>query len=157
MGIDLKWVDLRDRTAIDVIRDLFLEYQTELGIDLCFQGFKDELASLPGVYAPPKGALMLVSEGELPLGCGALRDLGDSVAELKRIYVRPSYRGKGLGRSITYALLEEAKRLDYLEVKLDTLRRLESAVSLYRSLGFFEVAPYNFNPEPDIVYMQRSL
>jgi GNAT superfamily N-acetyltransferase len=142
------------------IRDaqrLFRIYQEGLGIDLDFQGFEHELATLPGKYGPPGGALVVVYDGEDAIACGALKDLGDGIAEVKRLYVAPSHRGNGLGRTITERLMDRARSMGYHTVRLDTLRRLEAAVSLYRRMGFQEIAPYNFNPEPDIVYLERPL
>ncbi|HTQ11929.1 MAG TPA: GNAT family N-acetyltransferase [Fimbriimonadaceae bacterium] len=138
-------------------RDLFVEYQTELGIDLGFQGFEEELAGLPGKYAAPSGVLLVVQEDGKAIGCGALRDLGDGVCELKRIYVRPSARRRGLARAISRRLLDFARQAGYKRARLDTLRRLPGAVELYRSLGFEFIEPYNFNPHPDIVYLERGL
>ena len=141
-----------------MVREMFEEYQTELGIDLCFQGFQDELEGLPGKYGPPRGALMLVLDGEAVAACGALRDLGDDIAELKRLYVRPGYRGSGLGRRVTQVLMDRARELEYRLLRLDTLRTLTAALSLYRSLGFEETEPYNDGAAGlDIVYLERRL
>ncbi len=137
-------------------RALFEEYHVELGVDLCFQGFQEELETLPGRYAPPSGALLMLLDGDQIAGCGALRDLGDGIAEVKRMMVRPDFRGKGFGRAILLALLEKAKELGYTKVRLDTLRRLTAAINLYQAEGFTEIPPYNPNPEPDIVYLERS-
>lgn len=136
---------------------MFEEYAEELGIDLCFQGFTEELASLPGKYGPPRGGLVVVFDEEAPIACGALRELDADTVELKRIYVRPSHRGTGLGRTITLDLMAKSRDLGYTIVRLDTLRRLSPAVHLYESLQFVEIQPYNFNPEPDIVYLERPL
>ena len=155
--LSYEWVHHSDHGLIPTVRELFEEYSNELGIDLCFQGFSEELASLPGKYAPPKGGLVVVLDTETPIACGALRELEPDLAELKRIYVRPDHRGRGLGLAITLALMDRARTLGYQRVRLDTLRRLAPAVRLYSSLGFTEIEPYNFNPEPDIVYMERQL
>lgn len=150
------WIGEGD-PRLAAVRELFEEYQRGLGVDLGFQGFQAELARLPGKYGPPGGALLLVEEEGRPAACGALWPLSDAVCELKRIYVRPEWRGQSLGRAISEALMERARALGYATVRLDTLRRLAPALTLYRSLGFEEVAPYNFNPEPDIVYLERPL
>ena len=142
---------------VPIARELFLEYRAELGIDLGFQGFEEELADLPGKYAAPAGLLLLVYDGERPVACGALRDLGDETCELKRIYVRPEARRRGLATVISSRLLDFARSRGYRRARLDTLRRLPGAVELYRELGFEFIEPYNFNPEPDIVYMERGL
>ncbi|MFI5386699.1 MAG: GNAT family N-acetyltransferase [Fimbriimonadales bacterium] len=146
-----------DPERIATSRELFLEYQRELGVDLCFQGFEEELRTLPGKYSPPSGRLLLVYEEGRPIACGALRDLGDGVCEIKRIYVRPEARRRGLARTISNRLLDFGRETGYRTVKLDTLRRLTGAIELYEQLGFRFIEPYNFNPEPDIVYMERTL
>lgn len=144
------------RSDPDVARALFEEYQAELGVDLEFQSFRDELATLPGKYAPPRGVLYVVFVDGAPAGCGALRPL-DDIAEIKRVYVRPAFRRRGIARELSERLIADAARLGYRAVRLDTLRRLAGPLDLYRSLGFAEIPPYNENPEPDIVYLERTL
>lgn len=146
-----------DEARIDLCRELFEEYQRELGIDLCFQGFPEELASLPGKYSPPSGCLLLVFDGENPVACGALRDIGNGCCELKRIYVRPSARRRGLARAISEQLIAFGRNRGYQAARLDTLKRLTGAIELYEQLGFRFIEPYNYNPEADIVYMERAL
>lgn len=155
--IDLLVVGPDDSSRIATVRELFLEYQAELGIDLCFQGFEEELAGLPGKYAAPSGRLLLALDGSRAIGCGAVRDLGDAVCELKRIYVRPEARRRGLARLLSEELIAFGFAAGYQRMRLDTLKRLAGAIDLYRHLGFSEIEPYNFNPEPDIVYMERNL
>lgn len=141
-----------------VARELFLEYQDFLPIDLCFQGFAEELANLPTIYGPPRGSLLLGRDSEGAIeGCGALRDLGGAVAEIKRMFLREAARGHGLGRVLLQRLLDSAKQIGYREVKLDTLARLTNAVRLYRSFGFEEIRPYNENPEEDVLYFSKKL
>lgn len=151
----LKWI--WDDIDLTVVRELFEEYQTELAVDLCFQGWTEELNGLPGKYAPPSGCLLLIYDGHEPVGCGALRDLGDGVCEMKRLYLRPSQRGSGLGREVSEKLMQRARELGYARIRLDTLRRLVPAIKLYQALGFEEIEPYNYNPEDDIVYFEREL
>jgi GNAT superfamily N-acetyltransferase len=136
---------------------MFADYQTELGIDLCFQGFAEELDTLPGPYAEPAGRLFLYTDDSGPAGVGALKPLKDGSVELKRIYLVPVARGKGYGRAISEHLLAEARSMSYGLAKLDTLARLTTAVALYRSLGFTETTAYNVNPEPDILYFELNL
>lgn len=155
--ITLVPVGAEDRELIEVARELFREYQRELGIDLCFQSFDEELASLPGKYARPAGLLLLAHDDGEPVACGAVRDLGEDVCEIKRIYVRPRARRRGLARTISEHLMDFGRTAGYRTVRLDTLRRLTGALALYHDLGFSETRPYNFNPEPDIVYMERPL
>lgn len=155
--LSFRSVDRGDAALIETVRTMFREYAQELGIDLCFQGFEEELIHLPGNYGPPGGCLLLGLVAGEAAACGALRDLGDDVCELKRIYVRPAFRGHGGGRTMSQELLRRAEQMGYRAARLDTLARLEPALALYRSLGFREIPPYNYNPEPDIVYFERPL
>jgi putative acetyltransferase len=138
-------------------RALFEEYQRELGVDLCFQGFARELATLPGDYAPPRGRLLIARDAGEAVGCVALRPLGDADCEMKRMYVRPSHRGTGLGRALAGRIVDEARALGYRAMKLDTLPRLATAISLYRSLGFVETGRYNDNPVEGVRYLALEL
>jgi ribosomal protein S18 acetylase RimI-like enzyme len=138
---------------------LFREYADWLGIDLSFQGFEAELASLPGKYAAPTGALMLAysPEGEV-LGCVAVRPLeGSTVCEMKRLYVRPAARGLGIGAALVAAIIEAAETLGYREMKLDTLPSMPEALALYRRFGFSEIPAYYHNPVPGTVYLGKRL
>jgi GNAT superfamily N-acetyltransferase len=150
-------LDVATEEQLPLIRQMFRDYERELDIDLCFQGFEEELASLPGKYGPPRGVLLVASVGEEVAGCGAIRDLGDGICELKRIYVRPEYRGRNIGKSISSALLDRAAALGYHTAKLDTLSKLKPAIKLYQDLGFQVTEPYNFNAGHDIVYMELRL
>jgi len=154
---------------IAAVRALFLEYAKWLDVDLCFQGFDQELAALPGAYAPPLGRLLLAGEPGGALGCIALRPLqakaghddGTEAApvtgEVKRLYLRPESRCGGWGRRLAEALLAEARAIGYRELKLDTLEWMTAARNLYASLGFAECKPYYRNPLPGVVYMARTL
>ncbi len=142
---------------LDLVRTLWREYQGAIGVDLCFQGFERELETLPGAYARPGGRILLAREGNAPAGCGALRPLGPGIAELKRMWVRPAFRGRKLGRLVAEALLEAARSEGYRAVRLDTLGTMREARALYRSLGFREIPAYYGNPLPDVVYMELSL
>ena len=134
-------------------RELFSEYQAALGVDLCFQGFAEELASLPGKYT---SLLLAFSDGK-PLGCAALRPFDDADGEMKRLYVRPAGRGRGIGRMLAARVIDEARRAGYRRVVLDTLPSMKEAQALYRSLGFREVAPYYANPIPGTSYLALPL
>lgn len=146
-----------DTDMISAVRELFLEYQESLGIDFCFQGFEEELATLPGKYGPPDGRLILVYDDADLVACGALRPLGDGIAELKRIYIRPRARRRGLGRKVSEELIAFASTRGYQAVRLDTLKRLSGASELYENLGFTSIPPYNDNPIPDVTYMEKKL
>jgi ribosomal protein S18 acetylase RimI-like enzyme len=142
---------------LSLAADLFREYQAAIGVDLCFQGFEAELAGLPGAYAPPAGRLLLLSVDGEPAGCGAMRPIAPGVAELKRMWVRPAYRGRSLGRTVAEALLEAARAGGYRVARLDTLETMTAARGLYRSLGFREIPAYYENPLPGVVYMERPV
>ena len=146
---------------LEAVRAIFLEYADSLGVDLCFQQFDDELATLPGEYAPPRGALFLASvDGEVA-GCCALRPLDTAdypnAAEMKRLYVRKPFRNFGLGRQLAEATLDAAREAGYASVLLDTLDEMETARALYEELGFQEIPPYYHNPIAGAHYLKATL
>lgn len=131
---------------VEACRELFVEYQGALGVSLCFQDFDRELATLPGAYSRPRGRLLLARVAGEPAACAALRPLGERDAEMKRLYVRPRFRGMGLGSALAEIVIDEARALGYASVKLDTLPQMREAQALYGKLGFREIGPYNDNP-----------
>ncbi len=143
---------------IAIARTLFEEYAASIGIDLCFQGFSEELKGLPGKYAPPDGGLFIATVNDQPAGCVALRPLeAPLVAELKRLYVRPTGRGLGLGLALTQKAIQRAREAGYRTIRLDTLPTMVDAQRLYRRLGFKEITAYRFNPVPGVTYMELEL
>lgn len=137
---------------------LFEEYASGLGISLCFQNFDRELANLPGDYAAPDGRLLLASENDQLAGCIAMRKLYPGVCEMKRLFLRPAYRGKGLGRVLVESIIDEARKLGYTHMRLDTLPgRMDKAIALYQSIGFAEIGPYYENPVEGAKFMELDL
>ena len=147
---------------ISQARELFLEYANSLGFSLCFQNFDKELADLPGDYAPPEGRLLLAEYEGLLAGCVALHKLPSNadagICEMKRLYLRPQFRGKGLGRALADRIIAEARQAGYSRMRLDTVEPvMRDAVAMYRRLGFGEIAPYCSNPIAGALYMELRL
>jgi ribosomal protein S18 acetylase RimI-like enzyme len=143
---------------LEEARTLFKEYEAGLGISLCFQSFDQELANLPGDYAPPQGRLLLAREHDQLLGCIALRSVGPTTCEMKRLFVRPEYRARGLGRVLVEAIIEEARKIGYANMRLDTLPgKMDRAIALYRSIGFVEIPPYYNTPVDTTTFMELDL
>jgi putative acetyltransferase len=142
---------------LPLIKEIFEEYASSLGFDLHFQEFKRELAELPGEYSPPKGRLLLAVRDDRIAGCVALRKLGEGSCEMKRLYVRPEFRGKGIGRKLAEAIIDEARKIGYTQMRLDTVPFMKEAIALYLSLGFKEIKPYRFNPIEGTKFMELDL
>ena len=143
---------------IQQARVLFEEYASGVGISLCFQNFDQELKNLPGDYAPPDGRLLLAAEDDQLAGCIALRKLAPRTCEIKRLFVRPAYRGKRLGRVLVESVIDEARKLGYTQMRLDTLPgRMDKAIALYHALGFVEIGPYCENPVEGAKFMELDL
>jgi putative acetyltransferase len=158
MAPGLTIADAESATQIAQARELFLEYAQSLGFSLCFQSFDQELAGLPGDYAAPAGRLLLAEyEGQLA-GCVALHRLGPEIGEMKRLYLRPQFRGKGVGRALAEKVIAEARRIGYRKMRLDTVEPImKDAVAMYRRLGFREIEPYRLNPIAGAMYMELEL
>ena len=139
---------------MDLVRVLFREYQAFIAVDLCFQSFEEELAALPGRYAPPQGAILIAGDGA---GVVALRALDPFTAEMKRLFVRPSQQGTGLGRALAEAVIDVARSRGYSRLRLDTLPQMGTAIAMYRRLGFVDIAPYTANPIAGALYLELAL
>lgn len=155
---DFRLSQAESPTQIAQIRELFLEYEKSIGFSLCFQSFDKELAGLPGDYAPPDGRLLLAENDGQSAGCIALHKIETGICEMKRLYLRPQFRGKGLGRLLAHRIIEEARVIGYQRMRLDTVEPvMKDAVAMYRKLGFREIAPYRANPIPGALYMELML
>ena len=146
---------IRAATFADLpeIRTMLREYAAWLEVDLCFQNFEQELAALPGEYAPPRGRLLISPAA----GCVALRPLEQDVCEMKRLFVRPEHRGSGLGRLLVQAIIAEARAIGYRRMRLDTMPKMDRAQGLYATLGFHEIEAYRYNPEPGTRFLELDL
>jgi ribosomal protein S18 acetylase RimI-like enzyme len=142
------------RADVAEVRQLFEEYAQSLGVDLSFQGFGDELASLPGAYSAPGGRLLLAGDEARAVGCVGVRWLESGICEMKRLYVRPEARGRGVARKLAEAAIAFGKSANYHAMRLDTLPTMAAAQELYRQLGFRDVAPYRYNPVPGTSFME---
>ncbi len=148
----------RSQEDIAACKALFIEYAESMDFDLCFQDFEGELADFPGKYALPTGELLLARQKEHAVGVVGMRDLGDKICEMKRLYVRDIARGSGLGEELAKAIIDRAHLLGYRAMRLDTIPgHHDMAIRLYRSLGFQEIPPYCYNPIPGAVYMELKL
>jgi putative acetyltransferase len=142
---------------LDVVRRLFREYADATGACECFEGLGNEIAGLPGPYGPPAGQLLLAELDGRSAGCVALRKLDDGISEMKRLYVRPEFRGRKLGRQLAEAIIADARRIGYRAIRLDTLSSMVAARALYQSLGFRAIPRYNDNPGAGVIYLELRL
>jgi putative acetyltransferase len=153
----VKLVHVDSTEEMPIVRRLFEEYAASLDIDLCFQDFDRELETLPGEYAPPAGTIIVAYCGQEIAGCVALRRIDETVSEMKRLFVKPEHRGRGIGRALAEAVIAHARDLDYASIRLDTLQSMTEANALYASLGFTECAPYRYNPCECPLFMELPL
>jgi putative acetyltransferase len=155
---NLTFAQAESRAQIAQAREVFLEYAQSLGFSLCFQNFEKELAQLPGDYAPPEGRLLLAEyDGQLA-GCVALHKLEPGICEMKRLYLRPQFRGKDLGHALAERIIAEARQIGYQCMRLDTVEPvMKNAVTMYRKMGFTEIAAYCANPIAGALYMELRL
>jgi len=154
----MKLIQVESEAEVQTVREMFLEYADWLGFDLCFQNFAKELAELPGAYAPPSGRLFIAYENDQVAGCIALRKIAEGICEMKRLYVRPAFRGQGLGRTLSESLIREAREIGYCRMRLDTFPgKMDQAIAMYRSLGFNNIEPYYDNPFEGVTFMELAL
>lgn len=153
----LRLIHATEDDEYEQARELFLEYVDSLGFDLSFQNISIELQNIPGEYAPPDGCILLALDNEQPAGCVALRKIDEQVCEMKRLYVKPEWKGRGVGKKLALSIIDEAKIRGYSFIRLDTLPTMEQAIQLYRSLEFYPIEPYRFNPIEGTLYMEKQL
>lgn len=153
----LKISQARTDKDIKIVKRLFVEYADSLDCDLCFQNFNEELANLPGDYAPPSGCLLLARYNGKAAGCIAFRKIKSRISEMKRLYVKPKFRGLKVGRKLAEAVIAKARRIGYHRIRGDTLSSMTVAMALYASLGFKEIKPYRYNPIKGAIFIELKL
>jgi putative acetyltransferase len=150
-------VDVEHGPEVEEIRSLLVEYGQSLNFNLCFQSFDEELRTLPGAYGPPRGRLVLARVDGFAAGCIAMKPLDAKMCEMKRLYVRPRFRGRRLGQALASRLIDDARAAGYQSMRLDTIRgAMDPAIALYRAIGFREIPPYYPNPIPDALYFELT-
>lgn len=155
--MEINIIQAKTRKQIKDAKALFLEYAQSLDFNLSFQDFYKELASLPGDYSPPKGRLLITMKENRAAGCVALREFEGNICEMKRLYVRPEFRGFRIGKLLAERIIEEAKSIGYKKMYLDTVPSMKEAIQLYKNLRFKEIKPYRFNPQPGAIFMELYL
>lgn len=153
----IKVIQAKSEKELNIIRKLFTEYTNWLGFDLSFQNFEKEFAELPGRYTPPTGRLLLALYNNKVAGCVGLREFAKGICEMKRMYIKPKYRRKGIGRRLAIAVIEEAKKIGYKKMRLDTVPWMNEAIELYYSLGFKKIKPYRYNPIKGSLFLELRL
>ena len=150
-------ISVESKEDLKQVQVLFKEYAKSLGFDLDFQDFKKELADLPGDYAPPDGCILLARDAEQIAGCVALRKMDENICEMKRLYLKPEFRGKGIGKKLSVAIIEKAREMGYKYMRLDTVPSMKEAIALYQSLGFKEIESYRYNPIEGAKFMELKI
>lgn len=153
----LKFIQAESNEELLQVKKLFTEYAASLDFNLCFQDFDKEIAELPGEYALPDGRLLLALDGTKIAGCVALRKITKDTCEMKRLYVKPEFRGKRIGKALAEYIIEEARKIGYSRMQLDTVPSMKEAISLYQSLGFKGIEPYRYNPVEGAIFMELIL
>jgi GNAT superfamily N-acetyltransferase len=154
---NIRYLKAEKDEHLEAVKELFLEYARSLEFSLGFQDFEEEIAAMPGHYAPPDGCILLAFYRDKPAGCVAVRKLDKGICEMKRLYVRPEYRGKGMGKTLSERIIEEARKLGYNKMRLDTLESMKEANSIYRKLGFHDIQPYRYNPFEQAVFLEKAI
>ncbi len=152
-----EFIEARTERHIEHVKKLFIEYARSLHFDLHFQDFNNEISEFPGEYAAPEGCLFLAMLHDQPVGCVALRKLSERICEMKRLYVRPEYRGRKIGKKLAEMVVEKAKEIGYRWMRLDTISTMKEAIDIYRKLGFKRIEPYRHNPIDGAVFMELAL
>jgi len=155
--VPLRIIQVHSRAGIQQVKFLFSEYASSLDFDLSFQNFENESANLPGEYSSPGGAILLAYYEGSAAGCVAMRELAEGVCEMKRLYVRKGFRGRKIGKALSVAIIEEARKRGYSRMRLDTVPSMKEAIQLYRSLGFEETSPYRYNPRAGAMFLELVL
>jgi len=155
--VPLRIIQVHSQEGIQQVKFLFSEYASSLDFDLSFQNFKNELADLPGEYSAPGGAILLAYYEGSAAGCVAMRKLAEDVCEMKRLYVRQAFRGKKIGKALSVAIIEEARKRGFSRMRLDTVPSMKEAIKLYRTLGFKETSPYRYNPRAGAMFLELVL
>ena len=150
-------INAQEQDQYQKVRELFMQYAGSLDFDLEFQGFSQELATLPGHYAPPDGCILLAEDSGRFVGCVALRPLEDKICEMKRLYVKPDYRGRGIGRMLACSIIDRAREIGYAKMRLDTIATMQEARTLYYSLEFQNIKAYRYSPLDEPSFMELEL
>ena len=153
----IEFKQITGQDMIEEVKQLFLEYAQSLKVNLDFQDFETELMALPGKYGPPDGVLIIALDDGTAVGCAGLRKINEGTCEMKRLYIRDDYKGLGIGKRLSTMIIEEASRLNYHDIRLDTLASLKKALDLYISLGFYDIEPYTYNPIEGARFMELRL